>query len=281
MPQTTQNTSADMTWKALGDPARRGILDLLQGNTRTTTAICESFGDLSRFQVMGHLSVLRDAGLIKTEKKGRERVNALDTGPMRDAYEDWLRKYEVEWAGRLGRLKRHVEQAEKDKAMDVIASPDSLATIDFERDIEIAASASAIFKGLTDDIGEWFGAPYLQTGEDAMDMVLDAKPGGKWLEITKAGEGAVWGEVQEIRRDRTLAIEGRMGMRPAVFARLVFKLTPNLLGQGTMLRMAFKAVGHFTQDHEERFTEGMVDLFGKRLKDYAEGQKPTGIRAQK
>ncbi|MBT5238966.1 MAG: helix-turn-helix domain-containing protein [Rhodospirillaceae bacterium] len=277
MTQTTHTSPADMTWKALGDPSRRHILDLLHDGTRTTTDICENFVDLSRFQVMGHLSVLRDAGLVKTEKQGRERLNALETGPMREAYDEWLRKYEVEWAGRLGRLKRHVENQEKEKAMDAIVSPDMLGTIELEREIEMGGPPSAVFKGLTDDIGEWFGAPYLQTGSDARDMILDAKPGGKWIEVTKAGDGAVWGEVQEIQRDKMLAIEGRMGMRPAVFARIVFKLST--YPKGCLMTMTFKGVGHFSREHEEKFTEGLVDLFGVRLKAYAEGGKPTGIRA--
>lgn len=281
MSQATQTDTAnpsDLTWRVLGDRTRRTMVDRLNESACNTTELCESFAHLSRFQVMGHLSVLREAGLVTTEKRGRERRNTLNYKPLRDAYEDWFRKYDVEWAGRLGRLRRHVEKQEKEAAMDAIVMPDALTTIEFEREIEVKATPSAVFKGLTDDIGEWFGAPYLQTGDAARDMVLDARPGGKWIEMTKAGDGAVWGEVQEIQRDKVLALEGRMGMRPAVFARIVFDLKARQ--GGCTLTMKFNAVGHFTSDHEERFTGGLLDLFGIKLKAHAEGGELSGIRAQ-
>ena len=97
------------TWKALADPTRRGILDLLRAEPRTTSEICAAFGDLTRFKVMNHMAVLRDAGLVRSEKRGRERINSLDAAPLGEAYEDWMRHYEVEWAGRLGRLQKYIE----------------------------------------------------------------------------------------------------------------------------------------------------------------------------
>lgn len=278
MPHSTPIQSADSTWKALSDSSRRTILDLLHEQPCTTSDVVAACEGLSRFKVMGHLAVLREAGLVVTEKQGRERINHLNTAPLGEAYDDWMRKYEVEWAGRLGRLKRHVEQKQRTEQMNVIAPTSPLTTIEFEQDIEIGAPPSAVFVGLTDDIGEWFGPPYVQTGEDAMDVVLDAKPGGLWVETTKAGGGAVWGVVQEVRRDQVLAIEGRMGMRPAIFSRTVFTLTPKT--GGCVLNLSFRAVGSFTEEHEHMFTEGLKDMFGNRLKTYAEGGPPIGIRAQ-
>jgi len=52
----------DPVWKALADPTRRAILDLLRGGPRTTTGIVRAFPVLSRFGVMKHLEVLRDVG---------------------------------------------------------------------------------------------------------------------------------------------------------------------------------------------------------------------------
>jgi len=49
----------DIVWKALSDPTRRAILDLLRDGPRTTTEIVESFPQLTRFGVMKHLDVLR------------------------------------------------------------------------------------------------------------------------------------------------------------------------------------------------------------------------------
>ncbi|HTK38950.1 MAG TPA: ArsR family transcriptional regulator [Pyrinomonadaceae bacterium] len=42
----------DQTWKALSDPTRRAILDLLRKGSKTTTEIVETFPDMTRFAVM-------------------------------------------------------------------------------------------------------------------------------------------------------------------------------------------------------------------------------------
>src|SRR5215813_9860309 len=51
-------------WKALADSTRRAILDLLRQGSRTTTEIVEAFPHLTRFGVLKHIDVLREAGLI-------------------------------------------------------------------------------------------------------------------------------------------------------------------------------------------------------------------------
>ena len=56
----------DPVWKALSDPTRRAILDLLRDGPRKTTEIVESFPHLTRFGVMKHLDVLREAQLVQT-----------------------------------------------------------------------------------------------------------------------------------------------------------------------------------------------------------------------
>ena len=70
----------DPVWKALSDPTRRAILDLLRGGPRKTTEIVEAFPHLTRFGVMKHMDVLRDAGLILTREEGSQRVNSAERG---------------------------------------------------------------------------------------------------------------------------------------------------------------------------------------------------------
>jgi DNA-binding transcriptional ArsR family regulator len=95
----------DAVWKALSDPTRRAILDLLRDGPRTTTQIVEGFPKLTRFGVMKHIDVLREAGLISTREEGRQRVNSLNAVPIRRIYERWVSRYEEFWAGQLLRLK--------------------------------------------------------------------------------------------------------------------------------------------------------------------------------
>ncbi len=100
----------DQVWKALSDVTRRSILDLLREAPRTTTEIVEKFPQLSRFGVMKHMDVLRDAGLVMTREEGRKRINALNAVPIRKIYERWVSKYEGCWANTLLRIQDDAEQ---------------------------------------------------------------------------------------------------------------------------------------------------------------------------
>ena len=95
----------DPVWKALSDPTRRAILDLLSQGPRKTTEIVEAFPHLTRFGVMKHIDVLRNAGLILTREEGRQRVNSLNAVPIRQIYERWVSRYQEFWADSLLRLK--------------------------------------------------------------------------------------------------------------------------------------------------------------------------------
>ena len=105
----------DHVWKALADPTRRAILDLLRRKPRTTNDIVERIPELSRFGVMKHLVVLRGAGLVQTREEGRSVVNTLNVIPIRWIYERWVSDYEDLWVRRLSSLKRSLEEEEKDR----------------------------------------------------------------------------------------------------------------------------------------------------------------------
>src|SRR4051812_35622099 len=96
-----QADKLDPVWKALADPTRRAILDLLRVKPRTTTEIVDQFPHLTRFGVMKHLEALRDAGLVHTREDGRQRWNSLDVFPIRQIYERWVSPYQEMWASQL------------------------------------------------------------------------------------------------------------------------------------------------------------------------------------
>ena len=99
----------DAVWKALADPTRRAILDVLRQGPRTTTELVEAFPRLSRFGVMKHIDVLRAAGLVDTREEGRQRINSLNPVPIRQIYERWVSRYQEYWADQLLRLKDDLE----------------------------------------------------------------------------------------------------------------------------------------------------------------------------
>jgi DNA-binding transcriptional ArsR family regulator len=107
------SSELDYIWKALADETRRRILDCLRGGPKTTTQLVEQFPDLSRFGVMKHIQVLRDAGLINTREEGRTCVNSLNAVPIRQIYERWVSKFAEHWAKTLIGLKEALEQDTK------------------------------------------------------------------------------------------------------------------------------------------------------------------------
>jgi DNA-binding transcriptional ArsR family regulator len=99
----------DPVWKALSDPTRRAILDLLRQGPRTTTEIVDAFPHLTRFGIMKHIDVLRDADLIETREEGRQRVNSLNVLPIRQIYERWVGRFDELWSSHLLRIKEIAE----------------------------------------------------------------------------------------------------------------------------------------------------------------------------
>ena len=266
------------TWRALADPVRREILDLLREEPRTTGEICDAFDHLTRFGVLSHMTVLKDAGLVRVEHRGRERINRIDPEPLREAYEQWIRNYEVLWAGRLGRLKKIAERKAREAAMTDDALPAAnLVTFTIEQEIELKASPAEVFLGLTHDIGEWWGQPHLR--DDARDLVLDPVPGGLVKQVTRDGGGNVMFMVQAVRRDRLLVLHGTMGMANMVHMTVRFELEA-IKGGRTRLRLKHWAIGDLTAETRDDFTNGWQDLLDKRLRAYVETGKSLGIRGK-
>ena|ERR1700687_4664174 len=118
-PPAKKSNDLDLIWKALADETRRSILDCLRDGPKKTTAIVERFPEMTRFGVMKHLQVLRNAGLVITLEEGRTSVNSLNAVPIRLIYERWVSKFAEHWAMTLIGLKESLEKAapEDSKAM--------------------------------------------------------------------------------------------------------------------------------------------------------------------
>ena len=99
----------DPVWKALSDPTRRTILDLLRQGAKTTTEIVDAFPHMTRHAVMKHIDVLRDVSLINTREEGRRRINSLNVVPIRQIYERWVGPFAELWSSTLLRIKDDVE----------------------------------------------------------------------------------------------------------------------------------------------------------------------------
>jgi DNA-binding transcriptional ArsR family regulator len=99
----------DPLFKALADPSRRKLLDLLHGNDGQTLGdLCKHL-NMTRQAVTQHLGVLEAANLIATVRRGREKLHFLNPVPLQDIYERWIRKFEKPRLKALHDLKRLLE----------------------------------------------------------------------------------------------------------------------------------------------------------------------------
>jgi DNA-binding transcriptional ArsR family regulator len=99
----------NLVFKALADPTRRFLLDLLfQREGRTLTEL-EREVDMTRIGVMKHLRVLEEAGLVVTQRSGREKLHFLNPVPIRLIHDRWINKYTERQVAALVELKADLE----------------------------------------------------------------------------------------------------------------------------------------------------------------------------
>lgn len=75
-------------FKALNDPTRRQILDLLKEKDLTAGEVAKVF-DISKPSISHHLDALKQAGLVSTERHGQFITYSLDTTALEEATQ-WL-----------------------------------------------------------------------------------------------------------------------------------------------------------------------------------------------
>ena len=111
-----ERCDADALFKALADPSRRKLLDLLHAHDgRTLNELCEHL-DMTRQAVTKHLVLLEKANLIAVVWRGREKLHYLNPTPLHEIYERWIGKYERHRLQALSDLKRGLEQKKSTKA---------------------------------------------------------------------------------------------------------------------------------------------------------------------
>jgi DNA-binding transcriptional ArsR family regulator len=88
----TRLADVDSVFKALAHASRRHILLVLhfRGGEMTAGEIASRFG-CSWPTTTRHLRVLQDAGLVRVEKRGRERIYRVDRERLDDVAGGWLR----------------------------------------------------------------------------------------------------------------------------------------------------------------------------------------------
>lgn len=107
----------DAVFAALASPVRRRVLDLLVMRPGMTVKAVASHFDISRVAVMKHLAGLEQAGLVLSEKQGRERRLFFNPIPIQQIYDRWTDQYSAFWAGRMVDIQARIEAAAEQKGI--------------------------------------------------------------------------------------------------------------------------------------------------------------------
>jgi uncharacterized protein YndB with AHSA1/START domain/DNA-binding transcriptional ArsR family regulator len=163
---------------ALADPTRRKILELLaQSGQLSATEIMEQF-QVSAPAISQHLKVLREADLVRVEKRGQQRIYQLNPQAMQEV-ETWARQMTQLWNQRFDALERVLE-VEKMKSMQSKTEKTEDMTPSAHRELTLTrvfnAPRELVFQAWTDPklMAQWWGPKIFTTPR----CELDLRPGG-------------------------------------------------------------------------------------------------------
>ena len=98
-------------YTAIADPTRRQILDLLRGQgTLMAGEIAGNFARTSRPGISRHLRVLKECGLVTSERQGKVQNYTLKVQPLSDIHNGWLGNFAQMQVESLKELRKKVEK---------------------------------------------------------------------------------------------------------------------------------------------------------------------------
>lgn len=106
-------TTSD-AFNAVAEPRRREILDYLADGERPVGDLVVKLR-MEQPSVSKHLKVLRQVGLVRVRRHGRQMLYQVDPDGIRPLYE-WTKTFERLWAHQLLRVKERAEQKVRGKS---------------------------------------------------------------------------------------------------------------------------------------------------------------------
>jgi DNA-binding transcriptional ArsR family regulator/uncharacterized protein YndB with AHSA1/START domain len=256
-----QATEGQPVFRALADPTRRQLLDELRRGPRTTGELVAAHPEMTRYGVMAHLDVLHQAGLVLVTRQGRHRTNHLNPVPIAEIYRRWMHPYAEATAHELVDLKLHMERNES--VDDITRTP---IAAEIEAEVTINAVPEAVWKALTDDVGQWWSHSFT---DKPYAIVLEPFIGGRFYEqFDETGAGALYATVTYIEPCRVLRTSGSMGMPGARQYVKTYRL--EAAGDQTVVRTTASSLGDIAPDLLAGYREGGQALLDA-LKRHVEG----------
>ncbi|NNE97639.1 MAG: helix-turn-helix domain-containing protein, partial [Pyrinomonadaceae bacterium] len=174
----------DRIFRAMGDPSRRRLLDLLFIRDGQSLQELTKSLPMTRFGVMKHLKILEEAGLIVHRKVGRSKFHYLNPVPIQEVYDRWVSKYAKPFTGNLMKIKRKLESSKMSKHKHVY-------------EILIETTPAELWRAITN--GDMTRQYYFGT-----EVVSDWKIGSELRYIDPDKNEMLVGEVLEIEEPKRL-----------------------------------------------------------------------------
>jgi len=105
-------TTSDV-FNAIAEPRRREILVLLRAGERPVTELAQKLG-MPQPGASKHLRVLREVGLVRDRKAGKQRLYSLDARGLRRVHE-WTGGFEQFWNESFDRLDAYVQELKQER----------------------------------------------------------------------------------------------------------------------------------------------------------------------
>lgn len=101
-------------FKAIADPVRREIIQLLSDDILTVNNIAERF-DISRPAVSKHLKILKECGIINIQQQGRERFCKIQPKELIPAFL-WIDQYRNLWEDKLDSFENYITELQSKRS---------------------------------------------------------------------------------------------------------------------------------------------------------------------
>jgi DNA-binding transcriptional ArsR family regulator len=99
-------TSSDV-FNAIAEPQRRAILEFIAGDERSVSEIVDAL-EVAQPSVSKHLRVLRDVGVVRARRDGRQVLYRTNAAALRPLHE-WAGTFQQLWRQQLSRVKSRAE----------------------------------------------------------------------------------------------------------------------------------------------------------------------------
>lgn len=253
-----------LVFKAIGNPIRRMILDLLKESPKTTGELNDYFPNITRYAIMKHLNILVEGNLVVVRREGKYRRNYLNAVPIQEVHNRWVGKYMETTANSLLNLQTIVEGSGREQMMNN-NNNDFL----IEQEIFMNAPREEVFKALTEKVEDWWEFRIAPEGKTS-HFTFNPIPGGQFIERWGDNQGAIWGNVYYVNAPEEIRLHGHLGMKGAVNSAYTYRLVEK--EGGTLLQLSHSASGVVQENWEEDHTKGWEYLLGTLLKNYVENK---------